>query len=76
MKLYTTAPAVQLYSGNFLDGSLVGKYGVRYPRYGGLCLETQGFPDAINQPNFPSVVLRPEFGEYRHAVVYEFYITK
>lgn len=72
--MLTTAPGVQLYSGNFLptDGSLRGKGGAVYAQHGGLCLETQGFPDSINQPGFPSVVLRP--GEqYRHVLVYEFF---
>lgn len=43
-----------------------------YVQHAGLCLETQGFPDAINQPNFPSVVLRPG-EEYRHVLVYRFF---
>jgi aldose 1-epimerase len=72
MRLYTTAPGVQFYSGNFLDGTVVGKEQVAYKRHAGLCLETQGWPDAINQKNFPSVVIQP--GEkYRHVVEYEFY---
>ena len=53
----TTERAVQLYTGNFLDGSIKGKSGVPYERYSGFCLETQGFPDAPNQCTFPSVVL-------------------
>ena len=72
MRVSTTAPGVQFYSGNFLDGAVVGKAGAAYPRHGGLCLETQGFPDAINQPSFPSVVVRPG-EEYRHVVQYEFF---
>lgn len=72
MNVLTTAPGVQFYSGNFLDGSLRGKGGAAYPKHAGLCLETQGFPNAINTPNFPSVVLRPG-EEYRHAVVYHFF---
>jgi aldose 1-epimerase len=68
----TNAPGMQFYSGNFLDGSLTGKSGAKYPQHGGLCLETQGFPDAINQKGFPSVVVRP--GEvYIHLVHYEFF---
>ncbi|GAB4816199.1 hypothetical protein N2152v2_003245 [Parachlorella kessleri] len=72
MDVLTTAPGVQFYSGNFLDGSLTGKGGAVYQKHAGLCLETQGFPDAINQPGFPSVVLRPG-EEYRHTVVYRFF---
>jgi aldose 1-epimerase len=59
MELSTTEPGVQFYSGNFLDGSTVGKGGVAYQQWDGFCLETQKFPDAINQPRFPSIVLKP-----------------
>jgi len=67
----TTAPGIQFYSGNMLDGSLAGKGGVIYARNSGLCLETQHFPDSPNQPQFPSTVLRP--GEtYRQTTIFEF----
>ena len=59
MYMYTTEPGVQFYTGNFLDGKLVGKGGMPYVKNYALCLETQHFPDSINHPNFPSVVLRP-----------------
>ncbi|HMP04255.1 MAG TPA: aldose epimerase family protein [Gemmatales bacterium] len=59
MTLQTTEPGLQFYSGNFLDGTLVGKGGVRYLKHHGFCLEAQHFPDSINQPHFPSVVLKP-----------------
>jgi galactose mutarotase len=55
----TTEPGMQFYSGNFLDGSAVGKAGRVYNHRFGLCLETQHFPDSPNHPNFPSTVLRP-----------------
>jgi aldose 1-epimerase len=55
----TTKPGVQLYTGNFLDARLVGKHGVRYAQHAGVCLETQYFPDAPNQPAFPSVRRAP-----------------
>jgi aldose 1-epimerase len=55
----TTEPAVQFYSGNFLDGTLVGKSGVAYEQRSGFCLETQGFPDAPNHVGFPSTELKP-----------------
>ena len=67
----TTAPGLQLYTGNFLDGTLVGKSGRPYVHRGGFCLETQHFPDSPNQPGFPSTVLRP--GEtYRQVTEYVF----
>ncbi|KAG2430642.1 hypothetical protein HYH02_013640 [Chlamydomonas schloesseri] len=72
MDVLTTAPGVQFYSGNFLDGSSVGKGGVRYGKHAGLCLETQGFPNAINEPKFPSIVLQPQ-DTYHHEIVYRFY---
>jgi aldose 1-epimerase len=58
LEVFTQEPGVQFYSGNFLDGSLKGK-GVNYPQRSGFCLEPQHAPDSINQPQFPSVVLRP-----------------
>ena len=71
LRIHTTEPGIQFYSGNFLDGSLKGKGGVVYEKYAGLCLETQHFPDAPNHENFPSTVLRP--GEtYKHIAVFEF----
>jgi aldose 1-epimerase len=71
LEIETTQPGIQFYSGNFLDGSLVGKGGVAYEQYAGLCLEPQHFPDAPNHANFPRTVLRP--GEiYRHTSVYRF----
>jgi aldose 1-epimerase len=61
---------VQLYTANSLDG-VAGKGGAVYGRHAGLCLEAQHFPDAVHQPSFPSVVLRP--GEtYRQVTVYDF----
>ncbi|KAG2438515.1 hypothetical protein HXX76_005066 [Chlamydomonas incerta] len=72
MDVLTTAPGVQFYSGNFLDGTSVGKGGVRYGKHAGLCLETQGFPNAINEPKFPGIVLEPQ-DTYHHEIVYRFY---
>lgn len=48
IEIYTTQPGVQLYTANGLDGGLVGKHGIAYPKYGAFCLETQNWPDAIN----------------------------
>jgi aldose 1-epimerase len=71
MDVFTSEPGIQLYTGNFLDGSNKGKGGAVYKQYGGLCLEAQHYPDSINQPKFPSVVLKP--GEtYRQTTVYRF----
>ncbi len=71
MEVHTTEPGLQFYSGNFLDGSDVGKAGTTYGHRNGLCLETQHFPDSPNRPEFPSTVLRP--GEkYESNTVYRF----
>jgi aldose 1-epimerase len=71
MTMSTTEPGVQFYTGNFLDGTVAGKGGVKYPQYGGFCLEAQHFPDSINHPTFPSVVLRPG-QNYQQTTVYKF----
>jgi len=71
MEVRTTEPGVQLYTGNFLDGSLTGKGGRRYERHAGFCLETQHYPDAPHHPNFPSIVLRPG-ATYRQTTVHRF----
>ena len=74
MEVYTTEPGVQLYTGNFLDGSLKGKNATFSKRFG-FCLETQHFPDSPNQPQFPSTVLKP--GEtYRTTTQYKFSAEK
>jgi aldose 1-epimerase len=71
MEVHTTQPGVQCYTGNFLEGSLVGKGGQPYVKHGGVCLETQHFPDSPNQPSFPTTILKP--GEqYRHTTIYKF----
>jgi aldose 1-epimerase len=59
MEVFTTEPGVQLYTGNFLGGTLKGKGGCGYVRRGGFCLETQHYPDSPNQPQFPNTILRP-----------------
>jgi aldose 1-epimerase len=71
MEVWTTEPGVQFYTGNFLDGTLVGKEGKRYGRRAAFCLETQHFPDSPNKPNFPSTILRP--GQtYRSTTLFKF----
>jgi aldose 1-epimerase len=71
LTMSTTEPGVQFYTGNFLDGKQKGKGGAKYKQYAGFCLEAQHFPDSINHPDFPSVVLKP--GEtYRQTTSYMF----
>ncbi|GAB4451720.1 MAG: galactose mutarotase [Anaerolineae bacterium] len=71
MEVWTTEPGIQFYAGNFLDATLVGASGHIYRQSDGFCLETQRFPDAPNQPDFPSAVLRP--GErYATTTIFRF----
>ncbi|MBL7783376.1 MAG: galactose mutarotase [Saprospiraceae bacterium] len=71
MEVFTTEPAVQFYSGNFLDGTVIGKGGTPYQHRTGLCLETQHYPDSPNHPAFPSTLLNP--GEkYESTTEYRF----
>ncbi len=73
MEIFTEEPGLQFYSGNFLDGSIIGKGGVAYQYRYGLCLEPQHFPDSPNHPDFPNTILRP--GETYHTVsVYRFFV--
>ena len=71
MEVYTTEPAIQFYTGNFLDGTLTGKNGIVYNERYGFCLEAQHYPDSPNQPSFPSTILRPG-EEYSQVTVYKF----
>jgi aldose 1-epimerase len=71
MEVSTTEPAVQLYTSNFLDGSIVGKHGHAYQKRTALCLETQHFPDSPNHPAFPSTILRPGT-TFRSQTIYKF----
>ncbi|XP_042496437.1 galactose mutarotase-like [Macadamia integrifolia] len=70
LNLWTDAPGVQFYTGNYVNG-VVGKGGSVYEKHSGFCLETQGFPNAINQPNFPSIVVQPT-EKYKHTMLFEF----
>jgi len=71
MELWTDQPGVQFYSGNFLDGSVIGKYGRAHRQFDALCLEPQHYPDTPNRPDFPSARLDP--GQtYRHISRYRF----
>ncbi len=71
MEVLTTEPSIQFYSGNFLDGSVIGKGGIPAKFRTGFCLETQHYPDSPNQPKFPTTVLKP--GEtYQTTTIYKF----
>lgn len=73
MHIYTTKPGIQFYTGNFLDGSNKGKGGVVYKKNHAFCLETQYYPDSVNQPTFPSIILKP--GEkYSHTTIHKFFV--
>lgn len=75
LEVFTTEPAIQFYTGNFLDGTITGKGGKVYKHRFGLCLETQHYPDSPNKPKFPSTVLKP--GEtYETTTVYKFSVKK
>ena len=70
-----TAPGMQFYTGNFLDGTITGKAGKAYPVNAAFCMEPQVFPDSPNKPTFPSAVLKP--GEmYHNVIVYRFSVKK
>jgi aldose 1-epimerase len=69
LEVRTTQPGLQLYTGNFLNGELRCRAGLRPGRWSAVCLETQAFPDAPNEPRFPSARLEP--GQpYHHTTVY------
>lgn len=73
MEVYTTEPGIQIYSGNFLDGTVTGKKGISYQQRTAVCLETQKYPDTPNKPEWPSALLLPDenyssFCEYRFSV--------
>lgn len=72
LEVFTTEPGVQLYTANYLDGSLTGKRGQVYRQHSGLCLETQHFPDSVNHPEFPSIILRPGH-TYHQTTVHKFF---
>jgi aldose 1-epimerase len=71
MDVWTTEPGIQLYTGNFLDGTLKGKKGAAYQRHSGFCLEAQHYPDSVNQPSFPAAILKPG-KSYKQTTIYAF----
>jgi aldose 1-epimerase len=74
MEALTTEDCLQLYTAAYLDGSLTGKSGRPYSRFGGLCLECQGYPDGVNHPELGNIILRPEEA-YRQTTIYRFPIS-
>ncbi len=75
LEVHTTEPGVQLYTGNFLDGTLTSMGGLVCKQHSGFCLETQHFPDAVHRPNFPSVILRPG-STYQTTTVFKFSVRR
>jgi aldose 1-epimerase len=71
LEVLTTEPGLQFYTGNFLDGKITGKGGIEYKKHAGFCMEAQHFPDAVNHPEFPSVILKPG-QSYTQTTVYRF----
>jgi aldose 1-epimerase len=71
LEVWTTEPAIQFYSGNFLDGTARGKRGHPLDFRSGFCLETQHYPDSPNHPEFPSTSLQPG-AEYRSSTLFKF----
>ena len=75
LDVYTTEPGIQVYCGNFLDGTVKGKNGIPYGFRAAVCLETQKYPDTPNKPEWPSAVLRP--GEkYESRCIYRFSVSE
>ena len=75
LDVYTNEPGIQVYCGNFLDGTLTGKKGIVYNFRASVCLETQKYPDTPNKPEWASAVLRP--GEkYQSECIYKFSVRK
>lgn len=72
MEVSTTQPAVQFYTGNFLNGTLKGKKGIKYGKQAGFCLETQHYPDSPNHPEFPTTILNPG-DKYSETTIYKFF---
>lgn len=75
LEVYTNEPGMQVYTGNFLDGTVTGKKGIVYNQRVGICLETQHYPDSPNKPEWPSVILEPG-KEYQSTCIYKFGINK
>ena len=75
LEVYTTEPGIQIYTGNFLDGTVKGRNGINYEKRTAICLETQKYPDSPNKPSWPSSYLDP--GEkYSSRCIYKFSVRK
>lgn len=68
LTVYTNEPGIQVYTGNFLDGTVKGKKGIAYPKRASVCLETQHYPDSPNHPQWPSVILKPGNVYHSHCI--------
>ena len=73
--VYTNEPGIQVYTGNFLDGTVKGKKGIVYNQRASVCLETQHYPDSPNKPDWPSVVLEPG-KTYKSECVFKFSVEE
>lgn len=71
LTIYTSKPAIQLYTANHWDGSIIGRQGIMYKKHGGVALETQSWPDSVNHAHFPNTILHPG-EEYNSTTVFEF----
>lgn len=72
METYTTEPGVQVYTGNWMTGNFVAKNGQRYPERSAVCFETQHYPDSINKPEYPTVILKPS-EKFESKTIYKFF---
>ncbi len=75
LEVYTNEPGIQVYTGNFLDGTVKGKKGIVYKQRTGVCLETQHYPDSPNKPSWPSVIVVPS-QVYKSTCIYKFGLDK
>ena len=75
LEVYTDEPGIQVYTGNFLDGTVKGKKGIAYPQRASVCLETQHYPDSPNKPQWPSVILAPGQTYHSHCI-FKFTVEK
>ncbi|WP_321332422.1 aldose epimerase family protein [uncultured Bacteroides sp.] len=75
LEVYTNEPGIQVYSGNFLDGTVKGKKGIIYKQRTAVCMETQHYPDSPNEPQWPSVILKPGQTYHSHCI-FKFSVKK
>lgn len=75
MEMFTTEPGVQVYTGNWMTGNFEAKNGNRYPARSAVCFETQHYPDSINKPEYPTVILKPN-EKFNSRTTYKFSVQK